>query len=209
MELMHSIHIILIRHGITEYNVQKKYIGLTDEPVIKERLSIEYSDLLETLRNQKIDKIYSSDLRRCQQTTQFLYPDRDIQLDCRLREINFGDWEGRTYDELVGYPAYRKWLTNWEEEYIPNGESGYMFQERIVQFLQKEILKVSNIGKNIALITHGGVIRHMIQYLSENTDFWDTDVQFGKAIVLNVNLIGGSWKCMSSSVVPIVGKENT
>lgn len=201
MECDDCIRIILIRHGMTEFNEQKKYMGYTDEPVIFERLN-DYKHLQLALEDEQIDAIYSSDLIRCQQTASYLFGE-DAYLDERLREIHFGDWEGKTYEQLKDIPAYCNWLSNWETECIPNGECGPAFCERILAFLQEHVLMGSNLGKTIAIVSHGGVIRHIVASLCENMEYWDVHVNFGQAIVLEV---GGEWVCTSSSVVPTVEK---
>ncbi|MEH6942894.1 histidine phosphatase family protein [Bacillus sp. JJ722] len=203
MERNDSIRIILIRHGMTEFNVQKKYMGYTDEPVILERLN-DYKSLKLALEDEQIDAIYSSDLIRCQQTTRYLFGE-GAYLDERLREIHFGDWEGKTYERLRDIPAYCNWLFNWETECIPNGESGPVFRERVLAFLQEHVLMSGNFGKTIAIVSHGGVIRFIVSALCENVEYWDVHVNFGQAIVLEV---GGEWVCTSSSVVPTVENDS-
>lgn len=207
MELKHSLHLILIRHGMTEFNIEKKYMGYTDEPVITEKLN-EYEEVRTILEDQHIDQIYCSDLIRCQQTAAFLFPEKDLILDHRLREIHFGDWEGKTYEQLKDQPAYCQWLSNWENEHIPNGESGPVFRNRVLQFLQQEILLAENREKTIVLVSHGGVIRHIVSQFCNDIEYWDVEVNFGEAIALNITEVGGKWSCMSSSVVPTVEKGN-
>ena len=207
MECSNTIHIYLIRHGMTEYNAQKKYMGYTDEPVIQEKLE-DYEVLRTILKKETIDTIYSSDLIRCQQTASYLFSEQSFILDRRLREISFGDWEGKTYEQLKHIPAYCNWLSNWETESIPNGEDGMRFRERVMQFLQENILLGDNLGKRFAIVTHGGVIRHIVSALYDELGYWDVDVEFGKAIVMEIKASGGIYKCMSLSVVPTVENVN-
>ncbi|WP_042349379.1 histidine phosphatase family protein [Bacillus massiliigorillae] len=199
MERNDSIRLILIRHGMTEFNKQKKYMGYTDEPVIQERLN-DYESLRLALVDESVEKIYSSDLIRCQQTARYLFDD-EFFLDKRLREIHFGDWEGKTYEQLKENPAYCHWLDHWETDCIPNGECGPAFRERVLAFIQERVLLNSNRSKTIAVVSHGGVIRHIVSALCKEMKYWDVHVNFGQAIVLEV---GGDWVCTSSSVVPIV-----
>lgn len=207
MECSHTIHIYLIRHGITEFNVQKKYMGFTDEPVIQERLK-EYSALRSELKKETMDSVYCSDLIRCQQTARFLFGEQAINLDKRLREISFGDWEGKTYEQLKHIPAYCNWLSNWETESIPNGEDGQQFRERVMQFMQECVLLENNVEKNLCIVSHGGVIRQIVSALCDDLDYWDVHVEFGKAIVLKIKASGGVYTCMSLSVVPTVENAN-
>ena len=208
MEYSDSIHIYLIRHGMTKYNTEKKYLGHTDIPVIQEKLS-DYNQLHETLNRIKFDAVYSSDLLRCRQTASLLFDKEDIIFDQRLREMHFGDWEGKTYEQLKHEPAYCKWLSDWETEYIPNGENWERFKSRIQQFMHEEILPEENRGKTITIVSHGGVIRQIVSGLNDDLAFWDVNVEFGKAIILDVNYSGGDFKCTSLSVVPTAENANS
>lgn len=207
MECSHTIHIYLIRHGITEFNTQKKYMGFTDEPVIQEKLP-DYAALRSILEKEEIDTIYSSDLIRCQQTARYLFGEQTINLDKRLREISFGDWEGKTYEQLKHIPAYCNWLSNWETESIPNGEDGQQFRERVMQFVRESVLLEDHIGKNLVIVSHGGVIRQIVSSLCDDIDYWDVHVEFGKAIILEIKASGGGYTCMSLSVVPTAENVN-
>ena len=207
MECSNTLYIYLIRHAMTEFNAQKKYMGYTDESVIQEKLE-DYEVLRAILKKETIDTIYSSDLIRCQQTTSYLFNGQSFKLDRRLREISFGDWEGKTYEQLKHIPAYCNWLSNWETESIPNGEDGSQFRKRVMQFLQENILVEKNFGKRLVIVSHGGVIRHIVSALCDNLDYWDVHVEFGKAIVMDIKTSGGELKCMSLSVVPTVENAN-
>ena len=207
MECSNTIHIYLIRHGMTKYNAQKKYMGYTDEPVIGEKLG-DYEGLRSILEKETINTIYSSDLIRCQQTASYLFSGQSFNLDRRLREISFGDWEGKTYEQLKHIPAYCNWLSNWETESIPNGENGQQFRGRVMEFLKENILLEDNFGKKLVIVSHGGVIRHIVSALYDNLDYWDVHVEFGKSIVMDIKASGGNMKCMSLSVVPTVENAN-
>lgn len=203
MEFNDCIRLFLIRHGMTKWNQERRYLGFTDEPVIADQLT-EYNVLREQLQQEKISTIYSSDLMRCQQTAQYLFA-KSYQVDDRLREMHFGDWEGKTYEQLKTNSAYRQWLSDWENEGTPNGETGIEFRNRIQQFLEECIFKKENERHSIAVISHGGVIRQIVSSLCSDMDYWDVQVQFGQAIVLE---IGGQKQCMSLSVVPTVVNGN-
>jgi alpha-ribazole phosphatase len=79
-----------------------------------------------------------------------------------LREINFGDLEGRTYDEIaIRYPdVYRQWMDQPTEVQFPNGES---FREMCIR-VRSAIARIQqrNAGRTFAIVTHGGVIRIVI-----------------------------------------------
>ncbi|MGM9925663.1 MAG: histidine phosphatase family protein [Bacillus sp. (in: firmicutes)] len=201
MESTNSIRLILIRHGMTAFNKEKKYMGYTDEPVLAGKLA-DYRPLRAALMHERIDAVYSSDLLRCRQTANYLFGDKACGLDSRLREIHFGDWEGKTYEELKEDPVYCDWLSNWETAAIPNGEGNADFHKRVLAFLEQVVLVRGQVGKSLAIVSHGGVIRHIVSSLCEDVAYWDVSVDFGQAIVLEVAEKGGKWLCMSSSVAP-------
>ncbi|TDL83161.1 histidine phosphatase family protein [Peribacillus frigoritolerans] len=203
MESCRSLQLILIRHGLTEWNKEKRYIGHTDLPVMEDSF-IEYESLKKTLQNYLPDIVYSSDLLRCQQTAAFLFPEEAPIKDPRLREISFGIWEGKTYEDLKNDFHYSSWLDNWEITSTPGGESGIAFHKRVSSFLS-EVLK-SKLS-SAAIMTHGGVIRKIVSDLVPEATFWDTSVSFGKAIVLELRAERGKWKCISLSEEPSAGKE--
>ena len=183
------IHLTLIRHGITSYNIEKRYLGHTDIPVIEERLKE-----FQPIQGERISTVYSSDLWRCRQTASYLFSNHNIQLDARLREMNFGDYEGKTYEQLKNLDHYRRWISDWEHTTPPNGESGTVFQQRIQQFMEEEILQMDQCGRSLAIVSHGGVIRYIVSSLC-NVPFWEIEVPHGEAIEMSVRKVGGHWTC--------------
>ncbi|MGM9929805.1 MAG: histidine phosphatase family protein [Bacillus sp. (in: firmicutes)] len=192
MEFNDTIHITLIRHGLTAYNVDKKYLGFTDEPVLRERLK-DYEPLRLQLTQQPLSKIYSSDLRRCVETAEYLFAQQPIHLDKRLREMNFGDYEGKTYEQLKNFSQYRKWIDDWAKAGPPNGENGQHFRQRIQQFMQQLFLD-TQLGEHIVIVSHGGVIRYIVSSLCD-LPYWDVEVKHGTAISLQVSREGNGHAC--------------
>ncbi|MGG4489089.1 histidine phosphatase family protein [Metabacillus idriensis] len=203
MESRRTLQLILIRHGMTEWNKDKRYLGHTDLPVMEDSL-IEYESLKKYLDNHLPDIVFSSDLLRCQQTAAFLFPEEATVQDSRLREISFGTWEGKTYEDLKHDSHYSSWLDNWEITSTPDGESGIAFHDRVSSFLSE--IQKSKFSR-AAIITHGGVIRKIVSELVPEASFWDTSVSFGKGIVLELKSERGTWKCISLSEEPSAGKE--
>ncbi|PLR68614.1 histidine phosphatase family protein [Bacillus sp. UMB0893] len=202
MESCRSLQLVIIRHSMTSWNKEKKYLGHMDLPVLKDSL-LSYESLKRYLSQGLPDAVYSSDLLRCQQTADFLYPDTPFLTDERLRELDFGEWEGQTYDELKNDSHYSYWLQHWEKTSTPNGESGEEFHKRIASFIN-DILN-QNV-KSIAIITHGGVIRKIVSELIQDLSYWDVAAPFGQAAVLHLQKEGGEWRCISLSAEPAAAK---
>ena len=101
--------VILIRHGATMGNQEKRYIGITDEALcdtgIEKLLKNVHKDIYPAA-----DKIYVSPMKRCIQTAQIIYPGREAVVVDDLKECDFGRFEGKNYIELSGDAYYQKWI---------------------------------------------------------------------------------------------------
>ncbi len=195
MESKPSVHLYLIRHGMTVFNQEKKYLGHSDIPVLREPLETAYQKLRNEFADRKIDTIISSDLARCRQTAEYLFPKQSISVDSRLREMNFGDWEGRKYEELKEDKEYSGWLSDWKRKQIPNGESWPLFHERIKDFLDSLLKDSTEFGTDIAIVTHKGVIREMVSLLSDAEEYWSIEADFGTCYEMKLSREDGKWSC--------------
>ena len=146
--------IALIRHGMTEGNYKKRYIGKIDEALADtEYLNLKYP---------ACDTVISSPMRRCLETAEFIYPDAEIIVCPDLRECDFGDFEGKTYEELKNNVSYVKWIASEGAEPIPNGEANDDFKERCVNGFRESL---SRARESAAFIIHGGVIMTIMQHI--------------------------------------------
>ncbi|NPA13262.1 MAG: histidine phosphatase family protein [Aquificae bacterium] len=154
--------IILVRHGESEYNAYKRIQGhldtdLTPEGVVQARLLGEY------LQRFNIQKIITSDLRRAYRTAQIVGDvlGLDIQITPLLREMAFGQWEGKTYEEIFknNYQDFQNWLINPVKYPLPEQESIADFTERLSTVWQ-EVLNYPE--DSILIVAHGGSIQGLI-----------------------------------------------
>ena len=168
------MRLLLIRHGKTSYNIKKRYCGSTD--IGLSRIGrLESEKLREKLKGLKIDKIYCSDLKRSVQTARLIFKGRKLKLIKvkKLREINFGAWEGKTYDHLIKkHPVYKRWLRDPFKIDIPSGESMKHFVARVKMAL-KDIVKKNRL-KTIAIVSHFGTMRVILNgaLKLKRRDFW-------------------------------------
>jgi broad specificity phosphatase PhoE len=148
----------LIRHGPTEWNALRRFQGRTDMP-LSERGRAAARAIAETLRSERFDRIYSSDLVRAAETARILGESRgaDVRLDERLREFDFGRWEGLTWDEIVvGNPHLAGLGSTAAKLYAPeNGEWFPQVSARLASFLDD--LTQQNL-RAVAVVTHAGVL---------------------------------------------------
>ncbi|MDE5411990.1 histidine phosphatase family protein [Alkalihalobacterium chitinilyticum] len=202
--------VTLLRHSITDYNEQKRYLGWTDLPINTRGKQL-LSGLKKKHRYIPGNVIYSSDLTRCVTTAEILYPNVPIIKDKRLREINFGDWEGKTYEEIKDDPLYRRWLDDLNNTIPPNGEAYLSFQSRIINSWNKIINDaIQQKWEHIIVVSHGGPIRFILsQMTSEKKSFWEWNIDYGQGYTLTTEIErlrrGEQWNLLQ--VAPFMANE--
>jgi len=155
--------LILIRHGKTEANEKHLYCGSTDLP-LSESGKEELTERKSAVEYPYIEgfRILTSGMRRCEETLAILYDDIPHETDPAFREMNFGAFEMRSYEEMKNDPDYIAWITGDNEANItPGGESGNRMTERVINGLHR--LMEGN--RDVLLVTHGGVIAAIMAYL--------------------------------------------
>ena len=171
---------ILIRHGKTQGNIERRYIGCrTDEDLCAEGIA-----QLQTQHYPDADMVFASPMNRCIQTAGIIYPGKPICIIDNFRECDFGDFEGYNYDELKDNPAYQAWLASGGELPFPRGESRMEFSERCVKAFESSAAHLSE--GNYAFIVHGGTIMAVMEYFT-NGRYYDYQVRNGKGFILNAD----------------------
>ena len=159
---MKGYRLSIIRHGKTEANDNGTYIGITDLPLSdegKEELQNKY----DTNDYPKVQKIYSSPLLRCTQTADIIFPDRELEIIDDLREMDFGDFEGLSVDDLIDLEAYKTWLKGGMDNSPPNGESLREMITRSYNALQEILADMMKEGlTHCGIVTHSGIIMNML-----------------------------------------------
>ncbi|WP_209122537.1 histidine phosphatase family protein [Alkalihalobacillus sp. BA299] len=203
--------VTLLRHGLTDYNEEKKYLGWADIPLNekgRERLYF----LKQNYIYPKADLVVSSNLIRCVTTAEILYPNHFVKKDSSLREIHFGDWEGQTYEQLKGDPLYREWLNNPYEVVPPNGEAFLHFRSRILESWNNIVTDaIDHSVSQLVVVSHGGPIRFILSYYASiKKDFWEWNVAYGQGYSLctDVDRIrrGERWNLLQEA--PFTEKES-
>ncbi|WP_053401441.1 histidine phosphatase family protein [Priestia koreensis] len=170
--------ITLIRHGLTENNQKKQYIGWSDPPLLisEEKRIRPYTE--------KVDLVVGSDLTRCKETSKLLLPNHLYVASEKWREMNFGAWEEKTYNELKEQTAYQNWLNDPFHAPVEDGELFSTFSERIWRAFHESVAKLKmNGGRNLVIVTHGGPIR-LVASTCSGTAFFDWNVAPGDGIRL-------------------------
>jgi alpha-ribazole phosphatase len=159
------MEIYLVRHTITIADKTVCY-GQADIPADINQFNLSLSGILLKLP-ESIETIFSSPLIRCSFLTKELvkqkYPAAAVKYDNRIKELNFGDWEMKKWDE-INQTDLQKWMNNFTVEKVPGGESNTDLHERVVSFWN-EIIKRN---KNCCIVTHAGVIRSILSIINKS-----------------------------------------
>ncbi len=184
---MKSYTIHLIRHGITQGNLLGQYIGRTDLPLAKEGIA-----QLEKLKIRSpyptAQVYYTSPLKRCLQTLNILYPGAQPIVVEDLRECDFGDWEGKTAEELAGGADFAEWMESNRAVTPPNGEGGGEFMQRVCAAFEKLVEGMMRSGTGSAvIIAHGGTIMSILSaYGLPRANFYDWMTENGCGYSLRI-----------------------
>ena len=154
---------LLIRHGRTQGNSERRYIGITDEP-----LSDEGRAEVERVRpDSSLKLVYVSPLLRARQTASILFPVAEQRVIPDLRETDFGVFEGRSADEMIDDADYREWVDGMCLGPCPGGESRGDVTRRAVAAFTDAIHDAETAGVEEAVfVTHGGVIMSILEELA-------------------------------------------
>lgn len=170
--------LIFVRHGESEGNKNARFNGSMDFP-LTEKGRAQAKKTAEFLNKYKIDKAYASDLVRAKETAQIIADSQNLELieDIGLREINGGDFEGESFDDLhVKFPVeFKMWLEDLGNCQCPNGESIRGLFERINAKVRE--IAGDNKGKTVLIGTHAMPIRVMSTLWNKKdiTDVRDLD----------------------------------
>ena len=162
---MKETEIILIRHGETEWNSQKRMQGHSNSD-LSEVGRGQIQALGELMKNVSFDHIYSSDSLRTRQTAEAItqYSGHTLQFDQRIREKNLGVFEGLTSTEAKErHPEiYRLFKTAGANYVIDEGESTQQLLERALEFIEE--IRLRHPQERVVMVTHGGVVRVLMKH---------------------------------------------
>ena len=204
---MKSYTIHLIRHGITEGNLLGQYVGRTDLPLAKEGVA-QLEELMRRSPYPSAQVYYSSPLKRCIQTLHILYPNAQPVVINDFRECDFGDWEGKTAQELSDEAEFADWMDSGRAVTPPNGESGGVFMQRVCAAFEKVVEGMMRSGTESAvIIAHGGTIMSILSaYGLPHADFYDWMTENGCGYSLRIT--PGLWmRSMVAEVYAMIPAE--
>lgn len=179
---------ILVRHGETQWNTNGRFGGYTDVP-LNEKGREQAKSAGQKLMDEKIDRVYCSDLSRATDTAQAILEHHSLPVNYSksIREMNFGKWEGLTYKQILEeYPEHSKaWVEDYTHVACLEGESLQMFYDRIAQAFEEIKADVRD-GETALIVAHSGVIKGILckEIIGSVDGFWKFKVENGGIVVL-------------------------
>lgn len=172
------MQIFFIRHGSTAGNLERRYVGTTDEALTAEAVR----EL--RLRRGSLpvpDVVFVSPLQRCMQTAKILFPEAQKVTLPGLRECDFGEFEYKNYEELRGCKVYQSWIDSGGTTGFPGGESREEFTKRCCAAFETGCREAMQQGaKRAAFVVHGGTIMAILdKYSIPHKDYFDWQVKNG------------------------------
>lgn len=173
--------LLFIRHGATAGNLERRYIGRTDEPLC----DFGIAQIKKQIGRYSAHQVFVSPMLRTRQTAQLLFPQVKTQVIEDFRETDFGIFEGKTYGELSQCPEYQLWVESGCTGPIPEGECIAAFKQRCCRAFETVIPATEN--GTTALVVHGGVIMAILEaYGMPKKDFYSYHIANGEAIACDL-----------------------
>lgn len=190
-------YLILVRHGVTDWNVEGKWHGLTDIPLNEEgRKQARKAATL--LKGMKIDASYTSILSRVTQSYDEIC--EALKLSCpvikhpALNERDYGIYTGKNKWEVkkeLGEEEFLNLRRGWSHQ-IPKGEALIDVYNRVIPFYKGRILKDLKKGKNVLVVSSGNTLRALIKFLQNisDEDISKLELKFGEVIIFETDKRG-------------------
>ncbi len=154
--------LLFLRHAETE--LAGTFCGATDPP-LNARGIAQLPALLQSVGDLHFDAIYTSDLLRARQTAEALAAPHSTPIHPRpgLRQINFGDWETLTWQQIdSANPAFAaRWVAEFPNLTPPNGEPIAVFKHRVIEEIT--FIRQQTHAQTVAIVTHSTVLRVLLE----------------------------------------------
>jgi alpha-ribazole phosphatase len=158
--------ILFVRHAETD--MAGTFCGHSD-PELNASGMNQVNELINRLCTERVDMVYSSDLRRAYTTGRAIA--KAFSVDCHLRsalrEIDFGQWEGLTWKEIEQRDETyaRRWLAEYPSLAAPGGENFLDFEQRVLEEVDTLSKKMDAKHHCAIVVTHAGVLRTVLRVL--------------------------------------------
>lgn len=147
------MEVILLRHAETQSNLERRYIGRTDESLCLQ--GILHAEGIGPF--PEVTRVAVSPLMRARQTAGILFPNAVQVVYEGLSEMFFGKFEGKNFEEMANDPLYRAWVDSQGIDRCPGGESRADFISRTAAEFTKAVRDAVELHeKRLVLVAHGG-----------------------------------------------------
>lgn len=185
-----QIELLFIRHGKTRANQEKRYLGKTEE-----ELSQQGRTELEQRVYPPVKSLFGSPMQRCRQTAELLYPNLPYRSIPEWREMDFGRFEGKNYEDLKEDADYQRWIDSNGTLPFPEGESREAFIRRcssgLWRFLEIMVCQKVEVNVPVAAIVHGGTIMALLSHYGGEKDYFDYQCKNGEGYRCTVKFSTG------------------
>ena len=181
------MRVLILRHGKTAMNLHGRYQGRTDAPLCPEG----EAELLDSGICPDVRKVFVSPMRRAVRTAALCFPNAEQISVPDFREMDFGSFEGKNYQEMEDDPAYRAWVDGMCRGKCPGGESMAEFTDRVCAAFDTVAAEAIKHRENALVIAaHGGTIMALLsRYGRPGKDYYDWYAPNGGGYVMNLNEI--------------------
>jgi broad specificity phosphatase PhoE len=149
--------LLLVRHGETDWNVERRVQGHSDTP-LNDTGRLQALSLAASLEGEPIDAVYSSDLLRAHETARIVAERKGLPVTLlpELRERNFGSWEGLTDAEIFDRFPEATW-DSWGD-----GETREEMARRVLDSVRR--IADAHPDSGVLVVSHGGPLRAVLMH---------------------------------------------
>ena len=161
---MTGYRLSVIRHGLTRANEEGIYLGCRTDYSLSTKGMAQLIDKMDEFEYPKVQRVYSSPMKRCTETADIIYPDRELCIAESMTELDFGEFDGKSVNELIDREDYKNWLKGGSPDVrAPGGESTQELLVRLYKGLHEIIMDMMEEElTHCALITHSGIVTNLM-----------------------------------------------
>ena len=222
-----KVKITWIRHGMTQANGEHRYLGKTDEPLSETGIRL-LQEKKKDYFSSPPEFLYTSPMKRCVQTAELLFERKPVLIP-EWKEMDFGQFEGKNYEELKDNPDYQKWIDSNGTLPFPGGEPREQFIRRSMEgfdWMMSDILiksekntriqngtETQDLKNNceteipVVAVVHGGTIMAVLSSLTGG-EYFDFQVKNGEGYETVLEWIQGRWKITSLTKIGCKGSKS-
>ncbi len=161
---MKGYRLSIVRHGLTSANDTGTYIGCRSDYSLSQKGINQLWNKMDEFDYPKVQRVYSSPMKRCLETAEIVFPYREVQIVDNITELDFGEFDGKSVNELIDREDYKEWLKGGApDKRPPGGESTEELLLRLYKGLHEIIMDMMNEDlTHCAVVTHSGIVTNMI-----------------------------------------------